>query len=153
MIKIYTDGACSGNPGPGGSAYIIIKGEEIVYKRLFSFPLTTNNFCELFAVIESIRYVINNDILECEIFSDSKYVVDGINLWMNKWINNDWRGSSNHKIKNIEIWQNLYLLWNTATSISNISIHYVKGHSTNNYNKIVDKLAKQAIRLNGNNEE
>jgi len=153
MIKIYADGACSGNPGPGGSAYIIIKGGEIVYKRLFSFPLTTNNFCELFAIVESVRYVIDNDILECEIFSDSKYVVDGINLWMNKWISNDWKGSSNHKIKNIEIWQNLYILWKTTTSISNISIHYVKGHSTNNYNNIVDKLAKEAIKLNGNNKK
>ena len=148
MIQIYTDGSCSGNPGPGGSAFLVVKQGEIVYNRLFSFKSTTNNFCELFAVLEAIRYAIDNNIIECKILSDSKYVVNGINEWMLKWIDNNWKGSSGHEIKNVDIWKNVSLLWGISKSLTNISIHYVKGHSTDEFNKIVDKMAKEATKKN-----
>ena len=148
MIQIYTDGSCSGNPGPGGSAFLVVKQGEIVYNRLFSFKSTTNNFCELFAVLEAIRYAIDNNIIECQILSDSKYVVNGINEWMLKWIDNNWKGSSGHEIKNVDIWKNVSLLWGISKSLTNISIHYVKGHSTDEFNKIVDKMAKEATKKN-----
>lgn len=146
MIQIYTDGACIVQTREGGSAFIVVKNEEVVYKRLFSFSSTTNNFCELFAVLESIRYTIDNNISECQIFSDSKYTVDGINNWMDKWRVNDWRGYSGHRIKNLDIWLNICILWDVCRSMSNISIHYVKGHDSSMYNKIADKLAKEAIK-------
>lgn len=148
MIKIYTDGSCQGNPGPGGSAFIIIKENKIVNQRQFPFKLATNNYCELFAVTESIRYVLDNNIVECEIYSDSKYVVDGINEWMNNWVRNDWRTVAGHQIQNIDIWKSINILWEISKSLCNISIHYVKGHSSDEWNKIVDKLARDATKMN-----
>lgn len=148
MIQIYTDGGCSGNPGPGGSALAIIKNDEIVYERMFSFPYTTNNFCELYAVLMAIRYVLGNNILECQIFSDSKYVTEGVNQWMNKWIEKSWKGSNGHQVKNVKLWQDVYTLWNKAMSKSNISIHHVKGHSDNQWNNYADKLAVKAVKMN-----
>jgi ribonuclease HI len=146
MIQIYTDGSCNLQTRAGGSAFIVIKDEEIVYQRQFSFKNTTNNFCELFATLQGIRYILNNNILECQIFSDSKYVVNGINDWMEKWSNNNWRGSVGHEVANLEMWQNVFILWGVAKSLSNVSIQYVKAHSTDNNNKFVDKLAKEASK-------
>jgi len=148
MIDIYTDGAVSGNPGPGGSALIIIKNGEIVYERMYSFPHSTNNYCELYAVLQAIKYAIDFNILECQIYSDSTYVTEGINTWMNKWIAKRWRGSAGHEIKNIELWKDISVIWDRAKQISNISIHHVKGHSTNTWNNYVDKLAVKAVKLN-----
>lgn len=152
MIEIYTDGACSGNPGPGGAAFVVVREDEIVFQKAFSFPHTTNNFCELFSVSEAIRYLLNTNAPQGIIFSDSKYVVDGINIWLPGWENNDWRSSSGNKIKNMELWQNISIYWKVITSICDISIHYVKGHSGNKWNNAVDKLARNAIiRTNENN--
>jgi len=148
MIDIYTDGGCSGNPGPGGSALVIIKNDENVYERMFSFPYTTNNFCELYAVMMGIRYVIDNNILECQIFSDSKYVTEGINQWMNKWMEKCWKGSNGHQIKNVDLWHDVHVLWHRATTKSNISIHHVKGHADNKWNNYTDKLAVKAVKMN-----
>ena len=153
MISIYSDGACSINPGPGGSAYIIIKNEEIVLERKYSFKYTTNNFCELFAILKALEYVISNNILECQIYSDSTYVVKGINEWMNKWIDKGWHGSNGHQIKNIELWKDVSILWNRAKTLSNISIHHVKGHSNDKWNNYVDKLAVKAVKMNDENNK
>jgi ribonuclease HI len=146
MIQIYTDGAVSKNPGPGGSALILVKDEEIIYEKMYSFPHITNNYCELFAVLKSIEHILNNDISECKIYSDSKYAVDGINLWMSKWVLNDWKGSNNHPIKNIELWKDLYTLWNEVAEKSNMSIHHVFGHRDNKWNNYVDKLAQTSYK-------
>ncbi|WP_407069869.1 RNase H family protein, partial [Loigolactobacillus coryniformis] len=82
---------------------------------------------------------MSNNILECQIYSDSTYVVKGINEWMNKWMDKKWRGSSGHQIKNIELWKDVASLWNRAREVSNISIHHVKGHSDNQWNNYADK--------------
>ena len=153
MISIYSDGACSINPGPGGSAYIIIKNEEVVLERKYSFEYTTNNFCELFAILKALEYVISNNILECQIYSDSTYVVKGINEWMNKWIDKGWHGSNGHQIKNIELWKDVSILWDRAKTLSNISIHHVKGHSSDKWNNYVDKLAVKAVKMNDENNK
>ena len=153
MIKIYTDGGCSLNPGPGGSAYVIIKNEEVVFERIYSFKYTTNNFCELFAVLQALNYVISNNILECQVYSDSTYVVKGINEWMNKWMDKKWRGSNGHQIKNIELWKDVANLWNRVREVSNISIHHIKGHSDNQWNNYADKLAVKAVKMNHENNK
>ena len=132
---IYTDGACIGNPGKGGWAAIIIEptGErEIVgYEKS-----TTNNRMELKAVIEALKEIeVNSQI---SLFSDSKYVIDGITKWIKNWKINDWKTTNKKEIKNLDLWMDLDKL----TSKLKISWKWVKGHSTNEYNNRVDRLAR-----------
>ena len=139
---IYTDGACIGNPGKGGWAAIIIEptGErEIVgYEKS-----TTNNRMELKAVIEALKEIeVNSQI---SLFSDSKYVIDGITKWIKNWKMNDWKTSNKKEIKNLDLWMDLDKL----TSKFQITWNWVKGHSTNEYNNKVDKLARnEAYKIN-----
>jgi ribonuclease HI len=100
-----------------------------------------------------MRYVLDNNILECQIFSDSSYVVSGLNEWIEKWVERNWVGSSGHQIKNIELWQDTLIFWDRSRSLSNISIHHVKGHSTNKWNNYVDKLAVKASKMNDEDRE
>ena len=143
-IKIYTDGACVGNPGPGGWAAVIVKGS--LKKELFGGEkLTTNNRMELTAAIKALEYcsdlnknhVINNDI---KIFTDSVYVKKGITMWIKNWEKNDWKTSDKKIVKNIDLWKNLKSL----TESKKIFWFWVKGHSGNPMNELADKLAKQA---------
>ena len=139
---IYTDGACIGNPGKGGWAAIIIEptGErEIVgYEKS-----TTNNRMELKAVIEALKEIeINSQI---SLFSDSKYVIDGITKWIKNWKINDWKTTNKKEIKNLDLWMDLDKL----TSKFQITWNWVKGHSTNEYNNRVDRLARnEAEKIN-----
>ncbi len=139
---IYTDGACIGNPGNGGWAAIIIEpsGEREIAGFAAS---TTNNRMELKAVIEALKEIeVNSQI---SLFSDSKYVIDGITKWIKKWKMNDWKTASKKEIKNLDLWMDLDKL----TSKFKISWNWVKGHSTNEYNNRVDKLArKEAEKIN-----
>ena len=143
-IKIYTDGACVGNPGPGGWAAVIVKGS--LKKELFGGEKsTTNNRMELTAAIKALEYcsdlnknhVINNDI---KIFTDSVYVKKGITMWIKNWEKNDWKTSDKKIVKNIDLWKNLKSL----TESKKIFWFWVKGHSGNPMNELADKLAKQA---------
>ena len=132
---IYTDGACIGNPGKGGWAAIIIEptGErEIVgYEKS-----TTNNRMELKAVIEALKEIeVNSQI---SLFSDSKYVIDGITKWIKNWKINDWKTTNKKEIKNLDLWMDLDKL----TSKFKITWNWVKAHSTNEYNNKVDRLAR-----------
>ena len=132
---IYTDGACLGNPGKGGWAAIIIEptGErEIVgYEKS-----TTNNRMELKAVIEALKEIeVNSQI---SLFSDSKYVIDGITKWIKNWKINDWKTTDKKEIKNLDLWMDLDQL----TSKFKITWNWVKAHSTDEYNNKVDKLAR-----------
>lgn len=132
---IYTDGACIGNPGKGGWAAIIIEptGErEIVgYEKS-----TTNNRMELKAVIEALKEIeVNSQI---SLFSDSKYVIDGITKWIKNWKINDWKTTNKKEIKNLDLWMDLDKL----TSKLEITWNWVKAHSTNKYNNKVDRLAR-----------
>ena len=132
---IYTDGACLGNPGKGGWAAIIIEptGErEIVgYEKS-----TTNNRMELKAVIEALKEIEANS--QISLFSDSKYVIDGITKWIKNWKINDWKTTDKKEIKNLDLWMDLDKL----TSKFKITWNWVKAHSTDEYNNKVDRLAR-----------
>jgi ribonuclease HI len=140
-VVIYTDGACSGNPGNGGWGAIIIfqNGQQ---KELCgsSATITTNNKMELLATIEALKYL--KESYQIDLYTDSKYVQLGITDWINKWIKNNWKNSSNKAVENKELWEELLSL----TKIHKISFYWVKAHSTNIYNNRVDKLARGMIK-------
>lgn len=146
MIKIYTDGACSGNPGVGATAFVVVREDDSHEDFVHVLPKTTNNIVELISAINAVAYTIKNNINECRIYSDSKYTVDGINDWMYKWEKNGWRTSSRAVVKNLDLWQSMLRLWREAKSVSNISIHHVKGHGTDKWNVYADKLAVGAVK-------
>ena len=143
-IKIYTDGACIGNPGPGGWAVVILEGT--LKKELFGGEKsTTNNRMELTAAIKALEYCSihqKNNLLskEIKIFTDSIYVKKGITEWINNWENNNWKTADKKVVKNIDLWKNLKKL----TESKKIVWHWIKGHSDHPMNDLVDKLAKQA---------
>ena len=143
-IKIYTDGSCIGNPGPGGWAAVILDGA--LKKELFGGEKsTTNNRMELTAAIKALEYCLilqKNSFLnkEIEIFTDSLYVKKGITEWIKNWENNNWKTADKKVVKNIDLWKNLKEL----SESKKISWHWIKGHSNHPMNDLVDKLAKQA---------
>ncbi len=139
-VIIYTDGACSGNPGPGGWGSILMYKEN---KKEISGGLknTTNNVMELTAVLEALKQL--KFPCEVEVYSDSAYVVNAFNQkWIYGWIKNDWKNSSKEPVKNKELWQEIYEL----TKIHNITFIKVKGHADNEYNNRCDELARNAIK-------
>lgn len=144
-IRVYTDGACSGNPGPGGWAAIILfpdKLQEISGGEGYA----TNNRMELQAVIESIKFIFGNGEftahLKVDIHSDSAYVVNSIkNGWLREWYNNNWKTTRNEAVKNKDLWYKLKEL------LLHREINFIKiqGHSNNKYNEMCDKLAKKEV--------
>ena len=138
--KIYTDGACSGNPGPGGWAAIIIVNDEI--KDIFSGSEknTTNNQMELIAPIKAIQRFKKKS--EISIFTDSTYVRDGITIWIKQWEKNGWKTTSKKPVKNKELWKKLKNL----SSKHSMKWIWVKGHAQDKYNNLVDELAQGAIK-------
>ncbi len=139
-IKIYTDGACSGNPGKGGwGAVLLYKGHK---KEISGFnPQTTNNQMELQAVIEALKALKKPS--EITVYTDSVYVKDGITKWIFNWKKNGWRTADKKPVKNLEFWQELDLL----VVGHQITWQWVKGHSGDKYNEIADQLAVNAISL------
>ena len=143
-IKIYTDGSCIGNPGPGGWAAVILDGA--LKKELFGGDKsTTNNRMELTAAIKALEYCLilqKNSFLnkEIKIFTDSLYVKKGITEWIKNWKNNNWKTADKKVVKNIDLWKNLKEL----SESKKISWHWIKGHSDHPMNDLADKLAKQA---------
>ncbi len=138
IIHIYTDGACSGNPGKGGWGAVLLYREH--KKEISGFNAqTTNNQMELVAVIEALKIVKKN--LEIVIYTDSVYVKDGITKWIFNWKNNGWKTANKKPVKNLELWQELDLL----VVNHQITWKWVKGHSGNKYNEIADQLAVNAI--------
>ena len=138
--KIYTDGACSGNPGPGGWAAVIIINEKIINEISGSEKNTTNNKMELLAPIKAIEKFKKKS--KISIFTDSTYVKDGITTWIKKWEKNGWKTASKKPVKNKELWKKLKSL-SIKHSIEWI---WVKGHAQNKYNNLVDELAQDAIK-------
>ena len=138
--KIYTDGACSGNPGPGGWAAIILVNNKI--KKMFfgSEKNTTNNQMELLAPIKAIQKFKKKS--EISIFTDSTYVRDGITVWIKQWEKNGWKTASKKPVKNKELWKKLKKL----SSKHPIKWVWVKGHAQDKYNNLVDELAQGAIK-------
>lgn len=135
-VKIYTDGACAGNPGPGGWGAILQYGDN--YKEILGYELeTTNNRMELTAAIEALKLLKRT--CDTEIYTDSKYLQMGVTEWIYKWFKNNWRTSSKSLVKNVDLWQKLY----SEITKHHITWHWVKGHSDNFYNNIADKLANR----------
>lgn len=134
LIKIYCDGACSGNPGPGGWGACIIVGSEVIQIHGAALE-TTNNQMELMGAIKGLEYLKSRSIVE--VFTDSKYVQMGISSWINNWLKNDWRTSKNQSVKNADLWRTLLDL----KDFHQVSWHWVKGHASDKYNIIADKLA------------
>ena len=146
-IKIYTDGACAGNPGPGGWAAIIIQKNKV--EKLFGGEkMTTNNRMELMAVIKALEYYnlkIDEqlDFKHIKIFTDSTYVKEGITVWVNKWKKNNWKTSNKKDVKNKDLWEKLLKL----TVSKKIDWIWVKGHSGDPMNDMADGLAKEATPI------
>tara|TARA_B100000959_G_scaffold95257_1_gene101031 strand:+ start:950 stop:1411 length:462 start_codon:yes stop_codon:yes gene_type:complete len=138
--KIYTDGACSGNPGPGGWAAIILANNEVKDMFSGSEKNTTNNQMELMAPIKAIQKFKKKS--EISIFTDSTYVRDGITTWIKKWEKNGWKTASKKPVKNKDLWKKLKNL----SSKHSVRWIWVKGHSQDKYNNLVDELAQGAIK-------
>lgn len=139
-VTIYTDGACSGNPGPGGWGSILMAGNN--QKEISGGQKdTTNNIMELTAVIEALKLLKRP--CEVDLYSDSAYVVNAfLQDWISGWIKNNWKNSSKEEVKNKELWQELISL----TQTHKVTFHKVKGHSDNEYNNRCDELARNAIK-------
>ena len=134
-VTIYTDGACSGNPGPGGWAAILMAGGA---KKEMSGGErdTTNNRMELMAVIEGLKALKRP--CKVDIYSDSAYVVNAFEQnWIGKWIKNGWKNSAKAEVANSDLWKELINL----TAMHNVTFHKVKGHADNEFNNRCDELA------------
>jgi ribonuclease HI len=138
IIDIYTDGACKGNPGPGGWGAYLRSGDH--EKDIFGGDSqTTNNRMELIAVIEALKTLKNRSRIR--LFIDSQYVKNGINIWISNWKKNGWRTSNKKAVKNVDLWMQLDEL------VPNHEIEWiwVKGHAGNFGNERADALANQGV--------
>lgn len=141
-VTIYTDGACSGNPGKGGWGAVLIYGEHI--KEISGYAVeTTNNQMELTAPIMALRSL--KQTVEVVIYTDSTYVKNGIEQWIFGWQKNGWKTANKKPVKNSELWQQLL----SETKRHKITWQWVKGHSGDKYNEIADRLATNAIAEHG----
>jgi ribonuclease HI len=141
-VVIYTDGACAGNPGPGGWGAILIahKGGEPHEKELSGGDaVTTNNRMELQAAIEGLRALTRP--CEEDLYTDSQYVMKGITEWLPGWIRKGWKSASGKAVKNQDLWQALA----AETDRHQVRWHWVKGHNGDPLNERVDQLAVAAI--------
>ena len=140
MIKIYTDGSCIGNPGSGGWAAIILNVDKqnIISGKKKN---TTNNRMELMAAIKALVFFSKKQ--KIRIYTDSNYVKEGITNWIKIWEKNNWKTANKKKVKNIELWIKL----NTLSNFHDIEWKWVKAHSGNSMNDMVDKLARKAASI------
>jgi ribonuclease HI len=137
-VIIYTDGACKGNPGPGGWGALLKRGA--VEKELFGGEaLTTNNRMELTAVIEALTAL--KQPCEVAVYTDSQYVRQGIMTWIHNWKKNGWKTSDRKPVKNADLWQTLDRL----SANHKIAWHWVKGHAENSGNLRADALANRGV--------
>jgi len=135
---MYTDGACRGNPGPGGWGVFMRYQDK--NKTLNGFdPETTNNRMELMAAIQGLASL--KRACEIELYTDSKYVMQGINDWITNWKKNGWKTAARKPVKNADLWQQL----DAQTGQHRIDWHWVKGHSGVEGNEMADQLANEAI--------
>jgi ribonuclease HI len=138
VVDLYTDGACSGNPGPGGWGVLMLyKGNE---KEICGGEAdTTNNRMELMAAIQGLEALKRG--MKVRIHTDSTYVKDGITKWIHSWKKNGWKTAAKKPVKNAELWQRL----ETAIERHDVSWHWVKGHSGHPENDRADALARQGM--------
>lgn len=138
IVTIYTDGACSGNPGPGGWGAILVFGtheKEIAGGE----PNTTNNRMELQAALEALKTLK----VSCHVhlYTDSRYLQDGMNTWVENWSQNGWKTAAKKDVKNVDLWQALM----TAIKSHKVDWHWVKGHDGHEMNERADALARNEI--------
>ncbi|MBN2676114.1 MAG: ribonuclease HI [Alphaproteobacteria bacterium] len=137
-IIIYTDGACSGNPGKGGWGSVLLYNQT--QKDLSGYaPHTTNNQMELTAVIEALKSL--KEPCQIDLFTDSKYVKDGMEQWLENWKKNNWKTANKKPVKNQELWKIL----DENSAKHKITWYWVKGHTGNKWNEHVDALACKEI--------
>jgi len=139
IIEIYTDGSCSGNPGPGACAYVIVDNNTVGRHEVFRYPETTNNIMEMTAVIKALEYCVrahkDNDIY---IYTDSQYVQKGMQFRAELWKANKWKGASGKLVANIPQWEAILDLKIQL----NVTCQWVRGHSSNPFNNFADQLCK-----------
>ncbi|MDJ0834761.1 MAG: ribonuclease HI [Gammaproteobacteria bacterium] len=137
-VVLYTDGACRGNPGPGGWGVYLQYGDHS--KNLYGFEAqTTNNRMELTAVIQGLQALTRSCAVE--VYTDSKYVMQGITEWLDGWKRNGWKTAAKKPVKNQDLWQQL----DQQVAQHRVSWHWVKGHAGIPGNEMADQLANQAI--------
>ena len=142
MIKVFTDGACSGNPGIGGwGVVILINDSDPIFLKGGEMQ-TTNNRMELTATIKALKYFKEHQLIT--LITDSKYVKDGIESWIANWKKNGWRTTSKKPVKNKELWVEL----DSQIAKHNITWKWVKGHAGDRYNEKADFLARRFIEEN-----
>lgn len=140
IVELYTDGACRGNPGPGGWAALLqFNGHEKVLAGFL--PDTTNNRMEILAAIEGLKAIKRPS--KIKIYTDSMYLKDGLNVWLPKWRANNWLKADRKPVKNIDLWQELDAL----CALHTIEWVWVRAHAGNVGNERVDTLARQQISL------
>lgn len=142
VYELYTDGSCLDNPGNGGYAYVIINDGEVVREKQEFLGKTTNNIAEISAVINGLTDALTDNPSRITVFSDSKYVVDGISSWIHSWKKNNWAKASGEPIKNLDYWKRLDDI--VSSSPARIKFVYVKGHDDVHYNERCDYLAREA---------
>lgn len=141
-LWIFTDGACSGNPGPGGWG-VLIRCNQQVLELSGGEKHTTNNRMEMLAVIYALEWVQNNSVQgPMTIASDSQYVIKGITQWIDGWIRNGWKTSAKKPVENQDLWQRL---WGLSKNHSTITWQWVRGHNGHPENERVDALARMAV--------
>ena len=138
MITVYTDGACSGNPGKGGWGVVILSNKDEISLNGGD-NNTTNNKMELTAAIEALKHFEKRE--EITLITDSKYVKDGIESWIKNWKTNNWKTTSKKPVKNKELWIEL----DDLITKHNVNWEWVKGHGGNKYNEKADYLARRYI--------
>jgi len=137
-LQIYTDGACSGNPGPGGWGVLMLSGGE--EKELYGGEMeTTNNRMELMAAIQALEGL--SKARDVDLYTDSKYVGDGITKWLPNWKKNGWKTAAKKPVKNADLWQRL----EEATQRHDVNWHWVKGHAGHPENERADALANMGM--------
>lgn len=139
MKIFYTDGACSGNPGPGGWAVILLENQQIIRKWGGYHENTTNNRMELTAVIEALKFLESGE--KAEIYTDSEYVRKGVTEWMANWKKRNWKTAGKKPVKNRDLWELL-----DSLNHKEINWHYVAGHSGNALNDECDRIARRFIQ-------
>ena len=137
-VKVYTDGACSGNPGPGGWGVLLRHGD--VEKELCGGePATTNNRMEMMAAIRALESLTRDAVVE--LYTDSTYVRDGVTKWLPQWKRRGWRTADKKPVKNIDLWQRL----EAAIGGHRVTWHWVRGHAGHDGNERADALARQGL--------
>lgn len=147
-IDMYTDGACSGNPGPGGFGLVIVNTNNNKIATVSQFyDDTTNNRMEMMGVLTALAYALKHPGHNYTIYTDSQYVYKGITEWIGSWMKRGWRKSNGEAVLNIDLWKQIHAL-NQQTTPKWV---WVKGHASNQYNNMADRLATTAV-ANGKGE-